>query len=126
MENLAELTTGRRLDELENYFQTYGDLPREIILKHDLLRVGLGEPTGFELPGIPDRQERPAAPAARNTAAARARKRRPQYRVLPTPQGNRVVPAPRDTPADLQPAVLQRRQAAAARAAQIARRAKTR
>jgi hypothetical protein len=40
MENLAELTTGRKLDELENYFQTYGDLPREIILKHDLLRVG--------------------------------------------------------------------------------------
>src|SRR5262245_3863173 len=40
MENTAELTTGRKLDELENYFQSYRDLPREIVLKHDLLRVG--------------------------------------------------------------------------------------
>jgi len=28
------------LGQLENYFSGYGDLPREIILKHDLLRVG--------------------------------------------------------------------------------------
>lgn len=40
MENIAELSTGRKLDELENYFQAYRDLPREIILKLDFLRVG--------------------------------------------------------------------------------------
>ena len=40
METTIEETNARKLDELENYFHTYGDLPREIILKHDLLRVG--------------------------------------------------------------------------------------
>jgi hypothetical protein len=40
MEKAAELSAGRRLDELENYFARYSDLPKEIILKHDLLRVG--------------------------------------------------------------------------------------
>jgi hypothetical protein len=89
-----------------------------------LLRAGLGDPTGFELPGIPDRQERPA-PAARNAGAARARGGRPRYRVLQTEQGNRVVPVTPPAP-EPAPVLLQRRQAAAARAAQIARRAKTR
>ena len=40
METSVASANGRKLDELENYFQTYRDLPREIILKHDLLRVG--------------------------------------------------------------------------------------
>lgn len=40
MEKIADVTSGRNLDELEAYFTRYGDLPREIILKHDLLRVG--------------------------------------------------------------------------------------
>ena len=40
MEAISEATNGRTLGELESYFSTYGDLPREIILKHDLLRVG--------------------------------------------------------------------------------------
>ena len=40
MEAIAEETNSRTLSELENYFSSYGDLPREVILKHDLLRVG--------------------------------------------------------------------------------------
>src|SRR5262245_49478966 len=40
MESTAQPTTLRTPDELEKYFQAYRDLPREIILKHDLLRVG--------------------------------------------------------------------------------------
>src|SRR5512147_191314 len=40
MESTAEVTSTRNLDELESYFTSYNDLPREIILKHDLLRVG--------------------------------------------------------------------------------------
>src|SRR4030067_3756397 len=40
MEAVSEATSSRTLDELESYFAGYGDLPREIILKHDLLRVG--------------------------------------------------------------------------------------
>jgi len=37
---ISEVTSSRTLGQLENYFSDYGDLPREIILKHDLLRVG--------------------------------------------------------------------------------------
>ena len=40
MEAIAEVTRSRTLAQLENYISSYGDLPREIILKHDLLRVG--------------------------------------------------------------------------------------
>ena len=40
MEAISEATSSRTLGQLENYFSSYGDLPREIILKHDLLRVG--------------------------------------------------------------------------------------
>ena len=40
MEAVSEVTSSRTLDELEGYFASYGNLPREIILKHDLLRVG--------------------------------------------------------------------------------------
>ena len=40
MEAIAEATSARTLGQLENYFSGYSDLPREIILKHDLLRVG--------------------------------------------------------------------------------------
>jgi hypothetical protein len=90
-----------------------------------LLRAGLGEPTAFEIPGILDPVQRPTAsvtPIGRD-----ARGRRARYRVLKTPTGNRVVPeTARATPAVPDPTMLQRRQAAAARHAQIARRAKTR
>src|SRR5258705_12336294 len=40
MEAISEVTSSRTLGQLENYFHDYRDLPREIILKHDLLRVG--------------------------------------------------------------------------------------
>jgi hypothetical protein len=40
MEATVAAEAGRKLNELENYFRSYSDLPREIILKHDLLRVG--------------------------------------------------------------------------------------
>ena len=40
MATTIEETNGRNLDQLENYFHSYSDLPREIILKHDRLRVG--------------------------------------------------------------------------------------
>jgi hypothetical protein len=40
MEALAQAESGRTLNELESYFQKYRDLPREVILKHDLLRDG--------------------------------------------------------------------------------------
>lgn len=91
-----------------------------------LIRAGLGEPTGFELPGVPDRSDRPTAPAPPRAGAARAG--RPRYRVLKTDQGNRVVPdrAVRAAGAEPTAAMLQRRQAAAERNAQIARRAKNR
>jgi hypothetical protein len=77
-----------------------------------LLRAGLGEPTGFEIPGIEDPPQRAAAPAVRTVGAARTRRMR--YRVLKTDQGSRVV---RDAPAE---------QAALVGRAQIARRAKRR
>ncbi len=40
MDGSAATQDGQRLGELERYFSSYSDLPREIILKHDLLRVG--------------------------------------------------------------------------------------
>ena len=40
MEALAQAESGRTLNELESYFQKYCDLPREVVLKHDLLRDG--------------------------------------------------------------------------------------
>ena len=40
MEASAQSPTDRTLSELESYYQSYPSLPREIILKHDLLRVG--------------------------------------------------------------------------------------
>ena len=89
-----------------------------------LLAAGLGEPTEFEIPGIPDQAERATA----TTAAGRrgvARAGRQRYQVLKTAQGNRVVRATPPEPVP-EPVLLQRRQARAERNAQIARRAKTR
>src|ERR1043166_5540202 len=40
MEAISQATSSRTIGELENYLSSYTDLPREIILKHDLLRVG--------------------------------------------------------------------------------------
>src|SRR3989304_6807718 len=40
MEAVAQPQSGRTLNELESYFQEYRDLPREVVLKHDLLRDG--------------------------------------------------------------------------------------
>ena len=40
MEAASQSATARTLAELEAYYQRYPSLPREIILKHDLLRVG--------------------------------------------------------------------------------------
>lgn len=40
MEAISQPPTERTLDELESYFRRYPDLPREVILKHDLLRGG--------------------------------------------------------------------------------------
>lgn len=40
MEAMSQPETGRTLGELESYFKRYSDLPREVVLKHDLLRGG--------------------------------------------------------------------------------------
>ncbi len=40
MEAVSESEARRTLSELESYYQSYSDLPREIVLKHDLLRGG--------------------------------------------------------------------------------------
>ena len=40
MQATSEVSSGRTLSEIESYYQRYPDLPREIILKHDLLRLG--------------------------------------------------------------------------------------
>ena len=40
MEAVALVENSRTLDELESYFKAYPDLPREVVLKHDLLRDG--------------------------------------------------------------------------------------
>ena len=45
MEAIAEATSARTLGQLENYFSSYGDLPREIILKHDYFASATGSPT---------------------------------------------------------------------------------
>jgi hypothetical protein len=62
---------------------------RQAVEPH-LLRAGLGRATAFELPGITDRDAKVAAPAMPDPRSAR--KRRMRYRVLQTPNGNRVVP----------------------------------
>jgi hypothetical protein len=41
MEAAALVENSRTVDELESYFKAYTDLPREVVLKHDLLPIGL-------------------------------------------------------------------------------------
>jgi hypothetical protein len=40
MEAAALIESSRTLNELESYYKAYPDLPREVVLKHDLLRDG--------------------------------------------------------------------------------------
>src|SRR6184192_1536759 len=40
MEAAALVENSRTVDELESYYKAYPDLPREVVLKHDLLRDG--------------------------------------------------------------------------------------
>lgn len=86
-----------------------------------LLRAGLGEATGFELPGIDDPAPRTAAPAAPATVGTR--RPRARYRVLKTEAGTRVVPE--TALATAEPTPQQQRLAATARHVQNARKAKT-
>lgn len=106
----------RDLPWLSSHDGTFGSA-----VEPHLVRAGLGEPTAFELPGVPDRIPRPTAPAARSRAQQRNARQR--YRVLKTPEGNRVVPERSIQPA--QQAPLERRAAVAAASVQTSRRAKT-
>lgn len=89
-----------------------------------LLRRGLRDPCMFELPGIPDRELRPAPPAAQDPRSAR--KRRMRYRVLKTENGNRIVPETALTPPEPDPAptLQDRRRATLATSVQTSRKAK--
>lgn len=92
-----------------------------------LLRAGLGTPSVFELPGITDRDTKVAAPAMPDPRATR--KRRMRYRVLQTPDGNRVVPEtsvlPRADPAPPERTPQERRRAAVQANVRNSRKAKT-
>lgn len=89
-----------------------------------LLRKGLRTESSFELPGIPDRNMHPPAPAMPNPVAQR--KRRQRYRVLKTEQGNRVVPEASIMPVQEVPVTPQeRRQEATAAKVDQSRKAKT-
>ena len=65
------------------------DTFRQAVEPH-LLRSGLGHQCSFELPGVLDRNLHPAPPAMPDPR--RRRKGRMRYRVLQTPNGNRIVP----------------------------------
>lgn len=88
-----------------------------------LVRCGLREASGFELPGINDRNVQITAPAMPDPR--RWRKARMKYRVLKTEQGNRVVPETALTgPVDPAPTLQERRLAATARNVQNFRKRK--
>ena len=71
MEAISEATNSRTLGELENYFSSYDDLPREMILKHDLLESSRWDVSGTWCPWEPSSagNPRPARDVRQSTAA---------------------------------------------------------
>lgn len=91
---------GPRRDASHPWLSSHDSTFAQAVEPH-LLRAGLDQPTGFEIPGVIDPTPAPttAGAGARRRTDPRAtdprysaNKRRMRYRVLKTPDGNRVVP----------------------------------